>query len=644
MRPAPPTRVRGGCIQGPSTCGDPGPNLCFRPTMSLSKAPAPRAAAGALALLVPTFALAQGATPLEPVVVSASGFEQRITEALPHTTVLGEAEIRASGQTDLPGLLRGLAGFEVAQNGGHGAVSTVFLRGAARNQSLLLVDGVRVGSLTVGSAAIEQIPLDQIERVEIVRGNVSALYGANAVGGVIQVFTKQGRPGTQPYALVEVGSQASRRVSAGVGGSLGEGGATRYSLGLSHFRTEGETAIDPRQAPGVNPDRDGYRNVGLNASLSHQLDARHRLAARLLLQDGRVQYDSAFAPTDRVNLLDTALRNLALDWDARFTPGWRAKLSLAAFEEQSHDVSRGVAETRFDTEGHQIEWRHEIDLGPGQAAVSFGTARQKVRSTTDYTAQRRDTDHLALAYQASFGPGQLQAALRHDDHSDVGSATTGLLATGWQLDETFKLIGSVSNAFNVPTFNQLYFPGFSNPDLKPEKARSVELGLQAAAGASLGRLALFRTRYRDLIAGFPATNIARAEVEGLEFSGSTEWAGWRLRASATFQRPEDDQGETLIRRARHFGSVEIGRNTTQWRVNGQLVHGGSRSDLDFGSFPAARVTLERHTLLNLSGAWKLAPALWLTGRVLNATDERYQTVLSYPSAGRELHVGLEWRP
>lgn len=643
MRTAPPTRVRGGRVQGPSTCGDPGPNLRFRPTMSFSKAPATLGAAGALALLVPTLALAQGSTPLEPVVVTASGFEQRITDALPHTTVLGEAEIRASGQTDLPGLLRGLAGFEVAQSGGHGAVSTVFLRGAARNQSLLLIDGVRVGSLTVGSAAIEQIPLDQIERVEIVRGNVSALYGANAVGGVIQVFTKQGRVGTQPYALVEVGSRSSRRVSAGVGGSLGEQGATRYSLGLSHFRTDGESALDPRKVT-VNPDDDGYRNVGLNASLSHQLDARHRLAARLLLQDGRVQYDNAFAPVTRDNLLDTALRNLALDWDARFAPGWRAKLSLAAFEEQSRDVSRGTAPTRFDTEGHQIEWRHELDLGPGQAAVSIGTARQKVRSTTAYTTPRRDTDHLALAYQASLGRGQVQAALRHDAHSDVGGATTGLLAGGWQLDETFKLIGSVSNAFNVPTFNQLYFPGFSNPALKPEKARSVELGLQAAAGASLGRVALFRTRYRDLIAGFPATNIAHAEVEGLEFSGSTEWAGWRLRASATFQRPEDDQGETLIRRAREFGSVEIGRNTTQWRANAQLVHGGSRSDTDFSTFPSSRVTLPGHTLLNLTGAWKLAPALWLTGRVLNAADERYQTVLGYPSAGRELHVGLEWRP
>lgn len=614
--------------------------------------PFARAVATPFALLAVPAAMAQTPPPtvLDTVVVTAAGLDQRIVDAVAHTSVITEREIRDSGQVDLPGLLRGLAGFDYTQSGGHGAPATAFLRGSEGRQMLVLLDGVAIGSATLGTAALEQLPLDEIERLEIVRGNVSALYGSGAVGGVIQVFTRQGRGAAAGSALLEIGSRSSRRLGAGW---RGESGDTRYNLHVSHFRTAGQTAIDPALAPNVNPDDDGYRNTGLTASVQQQVSADHALNARLYLQQGRTEFDQSGdypggpQPTD-THVLDARLANLALGWNARLGPDWQSRLTVGANRDVSDARTNGGTPNRFHTTGRQIDWRHDLTLAEGQVlSATVGTLRQHIDSNTGYTSTTRRTHHGALAWNADLGRAQVQAALRHDRISGgVGSATTALLGGGWRLDDDWKLLGSLSTAFNAPTFNQLYYPfGFGNPDLKPEHARSLELGAQYASGHTLARLAWFRTHFTDLIDyqgpnGKPI-NVAKARIQGLELTASTLVEGWQLRLNLTAQQPEDGDGRTLQRRAREFGSVELARDFGAWRVRAQLTSTGSRPDVDYAVFEP--VTLPGYTLLDLNGGWRLAPDLWLTARVTNVADVRYSTVYSYPATGREVHVGLAWK-
>src|SRR5687767_12975933 len=233
-----------------------------------------RIAAPAIAA-IPCLVLAQEDT----VVITASRIQQRIGDAIPHTTVLTEKEIRDSQAVDLPALLRSEAGFEMAQTGGIGSVfSPLSLRGSTSARTLVLIDGVRIEDAGFSSTALQHLMLDQIERVEIVRGNVSSLYGSNAVGGVIQVFTKRGHGEPSPYGQVMGGSRNTSEFHLGYGGDLG---ATRFNVTASRFDTRGFSAIDPALAPLANPDPDGYRNESLTLSGSHRLNPQHELGVAL---------------------------------------------------------------------------------------------------------------------------------------------------------------------------------------------------------------------------------------------------------------------------------------------------------------------------------------------------------------------------
>ncbi len=212
---------------------------------------------------------------LNPTVVTASRSEQRLADALPHTTVITRADIERSQAPDAVSLLRREAGIEIAQAGGPGATASLFMRGAGSNQTLILIDGVRVSSGTTGTTQIEQLMADQIDHIEIVRGNVSALYGSDAIGGVVQIFTRNGR-GHAPLANAEIeyGARNTKRAQAGISGQLGERGDTSFALSVSEFKTTGFSSINPRQAPNANPNDNAYSNQSVSAQLQHRFLGR----------------------------------------------------------------------------------------------------------------------------------------------------------------------------------------------------------------------------------------------------------------------------------------------------------------------------------------------------------------------------------
>ena len=595
-----------------------------------------------------TFALAtQVFARDDAVVVTASRLEQQVTETIAHTTVITSKDIRESQAVDLPSLLRREAGFEFVQNGGIGTTSSVFMRGGDGRQVLILIDGVRAGSATLGTTQIEGIMLNQIERVEVVRGNVSALYGAGAIGGVIQIFTKQGYGEPRAEAEAMAGSRGTSRVAAGYRGSVEN---TRFSLNVTRFETSGFSALDPKLAPKANPDNDVYRNQSFSGQLSQRIAAGHEIGLRAYQNSGQVEYDNAFGkPTDR-HRAENGVSTFALYSNNRIASFWDSKLTLAEGSDKSKNFTNDTAPTRFNTANTQLQWQNDFKLAKEHIlTAALERQQQRVESTTTYPVTGRNVSTSMLAYNGRIDAHQFQASVRRDRYSDFGKADTWLAGYGYDIDARWKVTAMRSSAFTAPTFNQLFFPGFGNPGLQPEKTYSSELGLQYAVGEHLLRVATYRTRYQNLIetvavkpAIFLPQNVAKASVEGTELSYTGQFRGWDLRASLTVQDPINaTTGAQLRRRAATFGNLVATTTVLGWRLGGELMVSSTRPDNNIVT--SAPVTLGGYKVVNLTSRRALTKSTYIAARLENAFAEKHQLAHGYNVPGRGLFVSLGWR-
>ena len=583
----------------------------------------------------------------DAVVVTASRLEQQLTDTIAHTTVITARDIRESRAVDLPSLLRREAGFEFVQNGGIGGASSIFMRGGDGRQVLVLIDGVRVGSATLGTTAIENVMLDEVERVEVVRGNVSALYGANAIGGVIQIFTRQGYGAPRADAQAMAGSRGTSRIAAGYRGSVEN---TRFSLNVSQFETAGFSALDPKLAPRANPDNDGYRNQSFSGQVAQRLAAAHEIGVRAYQSAGKVEFDNAFgAPADR-HRSDNTLSTYAVYSRNALASFWESRVTLAEGSDRSKNFTNDAAPARFNTDNTQFQWQNDFKLAK-EHVLTAGLERQQQRvdSTTAYPVTGRNVNSSMLAYSGRLGAHQLQASIRRDRYSDFGNADTWLVGYAYDIDARWKVTAMRSSAFTAPTFNQLFFPGFGNPNLQPEKSRSSEFGLQYAVARHLLRIAAFRTRYQNLIETIAVTpaiflpqNVARARVEGTELSYTGQFEGWDLRTSLTVQDPINaTTGARLRRRGTTFGNLVASTTLAGWRLGGEVIVGSSRPDNDIAT--GAPVTLGGFKVVNLTARHPIGKNAHVAARLENAFDEKYQIAHGYNVPGRGLFVSLGWQ-
>ena len=604
-------------------------------------------AASAALVAFPLSVFAQPAPENDAVVVTASRTEQRLKDAIPHTTVLTRREIRDSQAPDLPSLLQREAGFEFTQNGGIGTVTGVFLRGGRSAQALVLIDGVRIEDAGFGATAIQHILLDEVERVEIVRGNVSSLHGSAAIGGVIQVFTRRGEGTPAPSAEVMAGSRGTSRLQAGYGGQIGD---TRFSFSASRFDTDGFSAINPTLAPGANPDRDGYSNTSFSGNLSHRLSPRNEIGFTMYATIGRVDYDSAFGlPTD-VHVSDQELEALSVWWEGRPLDRWKSRVKVAQGTDYRTDTLNGSVSSRSNTRNRQASWDNDWLILPSHT-VSLGL--ESLRQTLDNSAfaqvPDRDVGILRAGYLGRAGRHSLQLNARSEDYSDFGGADTYFAGYGFDLSEEWRAIASKGTAFRAPSFQDLY--GFGgNPALKPERARTHELGVQWASGAHRLRLVAFDTEYRDAITfdlgTFTVRNVRNASVEGFETTYTGRVGGFDLRASLTVQdaieQEPNAQPLPAIRRANHHGALSAHRSFGQWRFGGELLSSGPRPDNDIATF--ARLDVGGYSVVNLIARHQFDRHLYVAAKLENAFDEKYMLVHGFNTAGRGLFVTAGWQP
>ena len=598
---------------------------------------------GVIALPIAAYAEA----PMEMEIVTPARMAQPLDKALVDTTVLDEQEIRNSGAADVPTLLRSLAGVEVAQSGGMGKVSSTFMRGTNSSHVLVLLDGVRINSATTGTTALEHIMLDSIERIEVVRGNVSSLYGSEAIGGVIQLFTKRGRGEPAFNVSAGLGSYGTQRFSAGFSGAVD---ATSFSVNIGRVKTDGVSAINTQIAPTANPDKDGYDNTTFDAQVKHAINADHQLSAALFSTRGDSQYDNAFnlATTD-LNNTKAAIEKLSLTSDDQLNAMWHSKLGLAHGTDDSKDYLNGAENGYIKTVNNQLGWQNELRLADTRH-INLTAERlvQSVASDTLYTQTGRSVNSLLGGFVGEYGVQQVQLNLRQDRYSDFGTANTGLLGYGLSFSDDWRATASISNAFKAPTFNDMYGPSAwgSNPALRPERANNRELGLRYASGGQRVDLIYFDNQIHDLI-NYPAPlyvaqNIDRARIDGVEMAYAGKFGDTHLQANATLQNPRDlATGLVLLRRAKQFANLAVTHHAGAWDAGAEWQYSGARQDGDINTF--APVTLPAYQLLNLTARYQIEKDLSVFARIDNLLNRDYMLVHGYNTLGRTLFAGLRYQ-
>ena len=574
----------------------------------------------------------------QTIVVSAARVDQALPDVLPSTRVISRREIEAAQPADLPALLRQLTSIDVAQTGPPGSQTSLFLRGADSRQVLVLVDGVPFARADFGTASWQYLPVDQIERIEIVRGNHSSVYGAQAVGGVVQIVTRRA---TSPQMSVSLGTQGTRQASAAAGTAFGQGETvTRVSASLSWRRSDGFSARDPAVDPGANPDRDAARQSGASARIEQGWAAGHR--TQLALGASRTQsgYDG-FAP-GLDDVLTTRVQTLALTSQHALARDWSLNAEAGQTSERFEDP------TGFTPEGDNRVRNLALTLGWQAApehALQLGAESRRDRYTEPSApTQTRTTDSLRLGWQGRFGAAlQVQAHARHDRSSAFGSASTGLLAMGYTVAPGWKASLQASTGFSAPSFLDELFANPAVP-LKPERSRQAEAAVQWRDGAASVRAALFVQRQRERIGfdpvSFTTVNIARARNQGLELMAQLPLGVGALNAELTVQDPRDATSDTpLKRRAKQSLALGWQGDVAGFSWRGAFRHTGKRLDTDpltFGdAFNPARTTLALGVARQIAPGWRVALA------IDNATGSHRPEVLGYTAPPRSALLSVQ---
>lgn len=606
----------------------------------------------ALAATLPFAAQAQTASgdadDLDEVIVTATRTAVTTDASLAALEVIDSAAIERSQATSLTELLRGRAGINLSNQGGAGKLSTLFLRGAESDQVLVLVDGVRIGSATSGLASFQDLPVAMIDRIEIVRGPRSSLYGSDAFGGVIQIFTRRDKGPAQFRFHVGAGSHGYREGGLGVGGS-GERGWFGIDAGLQS--TDG---IDACRGAGfpvfagcfVNgqTDRDGYENHSFSARGGVNIGESVTLEAHALRASGHNEYDGSFVDNSDIvqQVVGAQLRWKASDrFDLRFNVG--------SNKDESDNFLGSASNGSFATRRDNASVQADITLADAQLlTLGADWLRDRVDSSTGYVDTRRTDRAGFVQYQGRFGSHDLQLALRNDDNDQFGNKTTGTAAWGLSFADAWRVTASYGTAFKAPTFNELYFPFFGNPALRPESSKTVEAGIAWRGERTSVRLDAFSTNVDDLIAFdiaiFLPNNIQHARLRGAELRVDSTLFGWDLGASASWLDAEDrsnspNRGNELARRASETARLELDRAFGKFRLGFTGVAEGNRYD-DVANTRG----LGGFATLDVRGEYAFAADWTLQARVANVFDRAYETAAFYNQPGREFFVTLRFAP
>jgi len=579
---------------------------------------------------------------LPDLVVTATRTETAKNQLAAAATVYTRKDIERLQAKTLPELLSGTTGIDMAQSGGYGKDTNIYMRGTNSDHVLVLIDGIKVGSVTSGTTPFQLIPLDQVERVEIIRGPQSSLYGSEAIGGVIQIFTRKGGRGDKPSVTLDAGggSYDTYRASGSVSGQWKN---SWYTLGSSQFGSQGFNARSPVR--GLNqPDKDGYLNTALNARLGHRFDNNAEVEAFFIRAEGKNEYDGT--AQNKTEFVEQTVGTTA---GMNIVENWRSILRLGQSRDDGDNFApNGTFSSSFNSTRWNASWLNEVALSDDHQLVIGSDYRlDQVDGSTAYNeSSRYDAGIFTELHSRILDNHFINASVRGDKNEAFGEQLTGNF--GWRYNGGYGIspFASFGNAFKAPTFNQLYFPGFGNPSLKAEQSTSFEAGLAGAHDWLQWELRAYHTNIDNLIVTVTnpvtflssAENIGKAQIDGIEAEIGTQLMGWNSKLSMNLLSPKSrETNARLPRRAEKTLSYDLSRSFGQFDLGAKVLAQADRFDDALNKTKVAGyVTVDLRTAYHLNKNWMLS------AKLNNLQDKQYQTINTYNTADRNFFISIHY--
>ena len=583
---------------------------------------------------------------VNPVVVSASRIEQPLSKVLSSVSVITRQDIDKSQAPTLADLLQGEAGFEFGRNGGAGTTTSFFLRGQSSTSVLIMVDGVRVQTDKYANLTMTDMPLSQIERIEILRGNASALYGESAIGGVINIQTRQGKGVPEAYGSLSYGTRNTTNMFAGYGGQVDD---LKFDLNAGHSGTKGFSAMNPLIYTTANPDSDAFRNVYIAANAEKKLNRDIAIGLRANVSNSHTEYDNSGAISD-INQFKIKRNVFGAYAKTVFFDKWISNFDFSNANYLYEDVKNGSLNSRYYGEQNLLRWFNNYEVMPG-IITTFGSDlnRETFGQSSTYDLVRNTNGYFGgVSYKKK--QWDFQGNLRTDSVKVANSSTTGstsnnstntnstLLGAGYQLSDIWRLSAKTSSGFRAPNAGEVS----SNSSLVPETYKSQELGLTYSVENMLIRTAYFISNTKNAITSGNSTytNVGEVQNKGFEITTRASLAGNSIKGTLVSQDPWNATTSTaLARRARQYGSLDISRPIQGYTIGAKVYASGQRKNSDYDT-----VWLGGYSLWSFYASHALSNELTARLRLENAFDHSYQLANGYNTPGRGVYATLQYQP
>lgn len=574
--------------------------------------------------------------------------EQSNADTLAAVTVIDREEIERKNFNSLQDLLRTLPSVSYTNSGGQGKATGISIRGTNSNAVLVLVDGQKVGSATLGQTAFEHLPISQIERIEVVRGPRSSLYGSEAIGGVIKIYTRKGSTdGIKPFASFGYGSHETYEANLGVNARSENSWAT---LSVAGLQTEGINASTLNEAE--DRDHDGYKNASVSLRAGHRFNDRLEANMNVLHVVGRNEYDTQDdwgygSYTDTANVhskIEQAVYGANVKFKA--TEHWSTELRLGVSQDKQDNHDAYPAE--INTQRNTLSWLNTVQITPNHHVVAgFDYQLDKVTGSTHYEQDERYNLGYFAQYLGKMGDFDLQAALRIDDNQQFGDQTTGNVTLGYHLNDHVLAYASYGTAFRAPTFNDLYYPYSGNANLKPEQSENYEIGFKGQHKYLNWELNGFNNSIDDLIAWAPnaagnwlPSNVQQARIRGIELVLGQTIGNLIWNFNYTYQDPENRSAgvphQQLTYRPRQLLNLSADYNMQKWTVGGSFHAEDSRTTGDYTA------DLSGFVLFDTRVSYQVTPEFSVQAKLANAFDVENTSYRGYQQEGRTAWLTLRY--
>lgn len=581
---------------------------------------------------------------LEPVVVTATRTAETIDDTMASVSLISRDDIEASSAVDLTQLLSMVKGLDLRPSGAYGKKTSLFMRGTSSSHTLVLIDGVKIYSATGGATALQYLPLSQIDHIEIVRGPRSSLYGSEAIGGVIQIFTRKGSKKNRITVSAGAGSNNTDEFTTNISGSVDK---FSYSLNFGHFKSDG---IDARKHTSPNDD-DGYKNQSVSSQLGYSFNSAFAMDVRFMNAQGTNYYDNC-RNSSSVTSDDCSndFKQQSLSSKFIITPNslWDASVTLGSTTDESSNYWQSLPNNTFKTEHSSLSFLNNFQVQENHLIMLGIDYSDDTVAATPYPAsadKSRDNTGVFVAWNFTYNKLDINTSVRQDDNEQFGKHATGNITTAYTFINKLRLSASYGSAFKAPSFNELYYPDFGKADLKPEESNSVEVALKRKEYWGRWDVGIYQTTIDNLIAydsnTLLAGNISKAEITGIEAELASVISGWDILFTGTYLEPlnKDDAYKDKILQARAQQTLQLAahRQFGKFNFNASLLSQGKRY-----SNPDNSKQVSGYTVLDLRMVYAITIKLQLDAKLNNVFDKEYVINESYNTLGRTVFLAVNY--